>query len=117
MAFPATNSSAPARTTSATVSNPMPPSTSILKFSPTLKLEDYFTPYNYAYLNCNDVDLASGGILMIPGTSNIVGGGKGGKLYMVNTATLGKEQANSLTNLVVETCKVLNGLIRSLRIE
>jgi hypothetical protein len=67
---------------------------SILKFSPTLKLEDYFTPYNYAYLNCNDVDLASGGILMIPGTSNIVGGGKGGKLYMVNTANLGKEQAN-----------------------
>jgi hypothetical protein len=67
---------------------------SILKFSPTLKLEDYFTPYNYAYLNCNDVDLASGGILMIPGTSNIVGGGKGGKLYLVNTANLGKEQAN-----------------------
>jgi hypothetical protein len=67
---------------------------SILKFSPTLKLEDYFTPSNYAYLNCNDVDLASGGILMIPGTSNIVGGGKGGKLYMVNTASLGKEQAN-----------------------
>jgi hypothetical protein len=67
---------------------------SILKFSPTLKLEDYFTPYNYAFLNCNDADLASGGILMIPGTSNIVGGGKGGKLYMVNTANLGKEQAN-----------------------
>jgi hypothetical protein len=67
---------------------------SILKFSPTLKLEDYFTPNNYAYLNCNDVDLASGGILMIPGTSNIVGGGKGGKLYLVNTANLGKEQAN-----------------------
>ena len=67
---------------------------SILKFSPTLKLEDYFTPNNYAYLNCNDVDLASGGILMIPGSSNIVGGGKSGKLYLVNTTNLGKEQAN-----------------------
>jgi hypothetical protein len=67
---------------------------SILKFSPTLKLEDYFTPDNYAYLNCNDTDLASGGLLMIPGSSNVVGGGKGGKLYLVNTANMGKEQAN-----------------------
>jgi hypothetical protein len=67
---------------------------SILKFSPTLKLEDYFTPDNYAYLNCNDGDLAAGGLLLIPGSSDLVGGGKGGKLYLVNTANLGKEQAN-----------------------
>ncbi|HZD75862.1 MAG TPA: Ig-like domain-containing protein, partial [Acidobacteriaceae bacterium] len=67
---------------------------SILKFSSTLKLEDYFTPDNYAYLNCNDGDLAAGGLLLIPGSGNLVGGGKGGKLYLVNTANLGKEQAN-----------------------
>jgi len=67
---------------------------SILKFSPTLTLEDYFTPNDYAYLNCHDGDLASGGLLMIPGSSNLVGGGKGGKLYLVNTANLGHEQAN-----------------------
>jgi hypothetical protein len=67
---------------------------SILKFSPTLTLEDYFTPDNYQYLNCNDGDLAAGGLLLIPGSSNLVGGGKGGKLYLVNTANLGKEQAN-----------------------
>jgi hypothetical protein len=66
---------------------------SILKFSPALKLEDYFTPNNYAYLNCSDGDLAAGGLLLIPGSSNLVGGGKGGKLYVVNTANLGKEQA------------------------
>jgi hypothetical protein len=34
------------------------------------------------------------GLLMIPGSSNLVGGGKGGKLYLVNTANLGHEQAN-----------------------
>jgi hypothetical protein len=67
---------------------------SILKFSATLKLEDYFTPFDYAYLNCHDGDLAAGGILMIPGSSDIVGGGKGGRLYLVNTANMGKEQAN-----------------------
>jgi hypothetical protein len=69
-------------------------SDSILKFSPTLKLEDYFTPNDYAFLNCNDGDLAAGGLLLIPGSSDLVGGGKGGKLYLVNTANLGKEQAN-----------------------
>jgi hypothetical protein len=67
---------------------------SILKFSSTLKLEDYFTPNDYAYLNCHDGDLAAGGLLLIPGSSNLVGGGKGGKLYLVNTANLGHEQAN-----------------------
>ena len=67
---------------------------SILKFSPTLTLEDYFTPENYAYLNCNDGDLAAGGLLLIPGTSRVVGGGKSGRLYLVDTANLGQEQAN-----------------------
>jgi hypothetical protein len=67
---------------------------SILKFSPTLQLEDYFTPQDYAYLNCHDGDLASGGLMLIPGSANIVGGGKGGKLYLVNTANMGHEQAN-----------------------
>jgi hypothetical protein len=69
-------------------------SDSILKFSPTLKLEDYFTPDNYAYLNCNDGDLAAGGLMLIPGSGKVIGGGKRGKLYLVNTASLGKEQAN-----------------------
>lgn len=69
-------------------------SDSILKLSPTLKLEDYFTPNDYQFLNCHDGDLASGGLLLIPGSSNVVGGGKGGKLYLVNTGNLGKEQAN-----------------------
>ncbi len=67
---------------------------SVLRFSPTLKLEDYFTPDDYAYMNCADGDLASGGLLLIPGTSELVAGGKGGKLYVVNSGNLGKESAN-----------------------
>jgi hypothetical protein len=69
-------------------------SDSILKFSPTLKLEDYFTPDNYAYLNCTDGDLAAGGVMLIPGTSTVIAGGKRAKMYLVNTANMGKEQAN-----------------------
>ena len=67
---------------------------SILKLSPTLQLEDYFTPNDYQFLNCHDGDLAAGGLLLIPGSSNLVGGGKNGKLFLVNTANLGQEQAS-----------------------
>ncbi|MGA8110300.1 MAG: hypothetical protein WB974_12735 [Acidobacteriaceae bacterium] len=67
---------------------------SILKFTPTLKLEDYFTPEDNAFMNCSDADLAAGGLLLIPGTGQLVAGGKTGKLYLVNSANMGHEQAN-----------------------
>ena len=44
-------------------------------------------------MNCEDSDLAAGGLLMIPGSSQIVGGGKMGKLYLVNTTSLGGRAA------------------------
>lgn len=66
---------------------------SVLKFSPTLKLEDYFTPNDYQFADCFDEDLASGGLLLIPGTTELVAGGKSGKLYVVNDSNLGKESA------------------------
>lgn len=66
---------------------------SVLKFSSTLTLEDYFTPQDYVYMDCADADLASGGLLLIPGTSpaQLVAGGKMGKLYFVNSTDLGHE--------------------------
>ncbi|HEX6494752.1 MAG TPA: Ig-like domain-containing protein [Acidobacteriaceae bacterium] len=79
---------------------------SILKFDPTLHLLDHFTPQDYDYMNCEDSDLAAGGLLMIPGSGQIVGGGKMGKLYLVNTANLGGEQASdagAAYTLFVET--------------
>jgi hypothetical protein len=66
---------------------------SVLKFSSTLQLEDYFTPADYAYMNCNDADLAAGGLMLIPGTNLAMAGGKTGRLYLVNTSNLGKESA------------------------
>jgi hypothetical protein len=71
---------------------------SILKFSPTpvggmLQVADSFTPEDYGYMNCEDSDLAAGGLLMIPGSGQIIGGGKMGRIYLVNTAKMGGEQA------------------------
>jgi hypothetical protein len=68
-------------------------SDSVLKFNSKLQLLDYFTPSDYAYMNCNDADLAAGGLLLIPGTTQALAGGKTGKLFLINTANLGHEQA------------------------
>lgn len=46
----------------------------------TLSVSDWFIPNNYDSLNSYDTDLGSSGVLGIPGTSLIVGGGKEGKL-------------------------------------
>jgi Bacterial Ig-like domain (group 2) len=70
-------------------------SDSVLKFTQTLQLIDYFTPYDYEYMDCADADLAAGGLLLIPGSTQAIAGGKTGKLYMVNTDDLGHEQANN----------------------
>jgi uncharacterized protein YjdB len=75
---------------------------SILKFGPTpqagpngtMQPIDYFTPYVYQFMNCYDSDLAAGGLLMIPGTTKIISGGKTGTMYLVDGANLGHESNN-----------------------
>ena len=70
-------------------------SDSVIKFSPTLTLEDYFTPDDYQYMDCNDADLAAGGLMLIPGSNpaQALAGGKTGLMYMVNTSNMGHESA------------------------
>jgi hypothetical protein len=70
-------------------------SDSVLKFNATLQLKDYFTPAEYQFMNCDDADLAAGGLLLIPGTTEVVAGGKIGELHVLNTNNLGKEQAGN----------------------
>jgi hypothetical protein len=43
-------------------------------------------------MDCNDSDLAAGGLLLIPGTSQLLAGGKTGKLYLVNTPILARSK-------------------------
>jgi hypothetical protein len=73
-------------------------SESILKLDPAagLALKDWFTPSSWLTLDNQDLDLTSSGPMLVPGTSLLVGGGKTGVLYVLNTAGtgLGKETAN-----------------------
>ena len=68
---------------------------SFIKLSPTLQLLDYFTPSNAATMSAGDMDLGSAGLLLLPNTSDVLGGGKQGVLYLVNTSNMGHFNASS----------------------
>jgi hypothetical protein len=54
-------------------------------------VKDFFTPCNFAFLNDKDLDLGSGGPVLLPDTpGRIVGGGKEGILYVLSSANMGK---------------------------
>jgi Bacterial Ig-like domain (group 1) len=67
---------------------------------------DYFTPYNQDYLQDNDKDLGSAGPLILPDQPGLyphelVAGGKGGTLYLINRDDLG--QYNSGYDNVIQS--------------
>lgn len=67
----------------------------------TLSLFDYFTPFNYAYLNANDLDLSSAGPIVLPDQPGpyphlLVASGKNGDVYVLNRDNMG--QFNSSGN-------------------
>ena len=72
---------------------------SFLKISTSggLTVVDYFSPYINAYLQGNDLDLGSGGILLLPDMSDsagsvrhlAVGAGKDGNIYLVDRDSMG----------------------------
>src|SRR6185436_15373695 len=58
---------------------------------PSIVVKDYFTPCNQAFLNDRDLDLGSGGVMLVPdGAPRVVGGGKDGMLYVLSSANMGK---------------------------
>ena len=69
---------------------------SALKLDPkTLQVMDYFTPDNFALLDADDSDLSSSGPSLIPGSTILVGGGKVGSMYLLDTQNLGKLVSNN----------------------
>jgi hypothetical protein len=74
--------------------------------SGTLTIADYFVPSNYQSLNASDLDLGSGGPLLIPNqptppTQMLVAAGKQGMVYLVDQTDLGEFNANA--NEVLQT--------------
>jgi hypothetical protein len=66
---------------------------SVLKLDSHLNAIDHFAPFDWAYLQCTDRDLSSGGVMLLPGQTQLLAGGKAGKMYLINTTNLGHMQA------------------------
>jgi hypothetical protein len=64
-------------------------SESFLKLDPQLHLLDWFTPTNHFDLDKQDNDLDSSGATLLPGTHLVIGGGKEGVLYSIDTRDFG----------------------------
>ena len=87
-----------------------------LKFTPTLKVADYFAPQNTAYLDKHDYDLGSGGAILVPsspGSSSnlLVGGGKLGILFAIKTAKLGHQEAKNPSVQSIPNLFLPNGVV------
>jgi outer membrane protein assembly factor BamB len=61
---------------------------SFLKLNERLEVIDWFTPWNYADLDSQDLDVGSTGAVLLPGRV-VIGGGKEGKLYVIHRDHLG----------------------------
>jgi hypothetical protein len=92
---------------------------SLLKLNgESLKLSDYFAPYNVANLDANDSDLGSGGPMLLPDQPGAyphlaVVEGKGGVLYLVNRDHLGHWQPGNNSH-AVQALAVPNGVFGSM---
>ena len=64
-------------------------------WGPDLQRLDFFSPHNNAQLDSGDKDLGSGGLLAIPRTNMIIGGGKEAFLYLMDMNHLGGFDSHS----------------------
>src|ERR1700728_524638 len=82
-----------------------------LTTSSGIAVADYFSPYNQGTMGADDLDLGSGGVLLLPSQPGpvpnlLIGGGKTGALYLVNRNDLGGYGPGS-DNIVQELENVL----------
>ena len=91
----------------------LPGGDSVLKFgrtpvsggNGTIQPISYFAPSIYQFVVYFDADLASGGLLLIPGSTTLIAGGKTGTMYLVDSApNLGHESANDAGAIQEQMC-------------
>ncbi|MFZ0820012.1 MAG: IPT/TIG domain-containing protein [Candidatus Acidiferrales bacterium] len=92
---------------------------SIIKLSPTggLAVSSFFAPYNQGTLDAQDIDLGSGGVMLIDPASGpvahlLIQGGKQGFLYLLNRDGLGGFNASN-NNAAVQVFPAAANMIMS----
>jgi hypothetical protein len=79
----------------------------LMKISQAGAVLDYFTPHDQQYMNDNDIDLGSGGVLLLPDqpgphTHLAITAGKNGTIYLVDRDNMGHYNPNN-DNQIVQT--------------
>lgn len=82
----------------------------------SLTVVDYFTPYNQHALDAANLDVASGGVLLLPdsaGTANhphiMIGCGKNGAIYVLDRDNMGHFNSSGDTQIIQELLNVIGG--------
>ncbi len=87
---------------------------SAVRLNSSVVRQDFFTPHDWSSLSGSDLDLAGGGIMLIPGTQRLVVGGKPGRWHLINTTSMGgfNSSADSCiqTFMVTDSGESLNHL-------
>jgi hypothetical protein len=81
-------------------------SETVLKLSPTGKLLDWFTPFNFSVLDANDIDMGSTGVMILPDAVGstahqhlLIGTGKIAILYLLDQSNMGRLHSGSNLDL------------------
>src|ERR1022692_1905234 len=101
-----------------TSGNPVDFGDSILKMTlngNSFNVIDYFTPYDQQYLDVNDLDLGSGGVLLLPDQSGphiheLVQAGKTGSIYVVDRDNMGHFNSTDNSQIVQNITGQIGGL-------
>ena len=92
---------------------------SIIKLSPPInerfKVADYFTPYDQGSLYNGDVDLGSGGVLLLPDQVGayphlLVESGKEGTIYLISRDNMGHYNPNNNNQIVQSLNTAIGGI-------
>ncbi|MFI5092241.1 MAG: IPT/TIG domain-containing protein, partial [Candidatus Acidiferrales bacterium] len=90
---------------------------SFLKLAtPSLTIFDYFTPFNQSILDGGDLDVASGGLTLLPdsaGTAThphiMIGCGKNGAIYVIDRDSMGHFNSSNDSQIIQELLNVIGG--------
>jgi chitodextrinase len=87
---------------------------SVVRLSAAGTVQDYFTPHNQNALNNGDVDLGSGGVMLLPDQPGahpheLVAGGKGGTVYLVSRDNMGGYNSTNDSQIVQELAGIFPG--------
>ncbi len=66
----------------------------------SLTWSDYFTPFDQANMGANDLDLGSGGAMLVPSPNVVIGAGKTGTIYVVDPNNMGGFNPNNNNQII-----------------